>query len=119
MVVSHLLACFVLKDADLPAIMEDSEPASTMVFDQQLPQGNISDGALPSLGSVASEDMSTYPSSNEERAIVLYKPVETPAILSSPPTNVALSFSSDFINGLKSKHSIPPIAYFFSTLYAC
>ncbi|RZS11286.1 hypothetical protein BHM03_00042603 [Ensete ventricosum] len=42
----------------------------------------------------------SIPSNNEERAIVLYKPVEAPLILSSDSTNVSLQISSDLIHGL-------------------
>ncbi|RWV98296.1 hypothetical protein GW17_00038867 [Ensete ventricosum] len=44
----------------------------------------------------------SIPSNNEERAIVLYKPVEAPLILSSDSTNVSLQISSDLIHGLTS-----------------
>ncbi|RZR84859.1 hypothetical protein BHM03_00011743 [Ensete ventricosum] len=43
---------------------------------------NISSSDMQTSGSVASEAMSGYPLDNEERAIVLYKPVETPLMLS-------------------------------------
>ncbi|THU57597.1 hypothetical protein C4D60_Mb03t05190 [Musa balbisiana] len=88
-------------DAELPPIMEEGEPTSTLVYNHQLPQGNISSSDMQTSGSVVSEAMSGYPLDNEERAIVLYKPVETPLILSPGPDNVSLRVSLDFIDGIR------------------
>ncbi|RWW11566.1 hypothetical protein BHE74_00013324 [Ensete ventricosum] len=82
-----------LKRKDLEEVYDDfaefslSSPARkirrlvSVLFLERLP-GNISSSDMQTSGSVASEAMSGYPLDNEERAIVLYKPVETPLMLS-------------------------------------
>lgn len=108
---------FLPKDAELPPIMEEGEPTSTLVYNHQLPQGNISSSDMQTSGSVVSEAMSGYPLDNEERAIVLYKPVETPLILSPGPDNVSLRVSLDFIDGIRRKFLKPSIALILACIY--
>lgn len=81
-------------------IVEEVEPALTPASNQHQSQGIISADV-----SSMNEAMPAIPSNNEERAIVLYKPVEAPLILSSGRTNVSLQISSDLIHGLGSKYS--------------
>ncbi|WOL19782.1 hypothetical protein Cni_G28584 [Canna indica] len=101
-------------DAELPPIMEEVEPTSTLSFNQQFPQETISASvsSMPNLGSVVSQAMPTRPSNNDQRALVLYKPVEMPLLLSPSPTNVSIKFNSGFIDGLKSHMFKPRITNF-------
>lgn len=80
--------------------MEEVEPAFTPASNRHQSQGIVSADV-----SSMNEAMPAIPSNNEERAIVLYKPVEAPLILSSDRTNVSLQISSDLIHGLRSKYS--------------
>ncbi|THU43766.1 hypothetical protein C4D60_Mb02t00220 [Musa balbisiana] len=82
-------------DSELMPIVEEVEPALTPASNQHQSQGIISADV-----SSMNEAMPAIPSNNEERAIVLYKPVEAPLILSSGRTNVSLQISSDLIHGL-------------------
>lgn len=46
------------------------------------------------------------PLMNEERAIVLYKPIDSHPLLGPNRSNVSLQISSDLIPGLKSKYFV-------------
>ncbi|CAL9065413.1 uncharacterized protein LOC103968399 [Musa acuminata AAA Group] len=83
-------------DSELTPIVEEVEPAFTPASNQHQSQGIVSANV-----SSMNEAMPAIPSNNEERAIVLYKPVEAPLILSSDRTNVSLQISSDLIHGLR------------------
>lgn len=95
----------MLKDAELPPIMEEGEPASNVPLNQQFLQEKFSAtvSSVPNLGCPMGDAMPAHPS-NYERALVLYKPVEMPLISSPGPTNFSLKINSDIIDGLKSKH---------------
>lgn len=78
------------KDPELPPIMEEEEPAITITCDQQL--------AAPMEGPVPCAPL------NEERALVLYKPVHAQTLQSSGSSNLSFRVNTDLIPGLKSKY---------------
>ncbi|XP_074586136.1 uncharacterized protein LOC141841842 [Curcuma longa] len=98
-----------LDAGEFPPIMEAAETASAMTIDDTL--SCVSDIATPSWDSVL-EDSPPNPSDNEERAIVLYKPVESPLFSSPGSTNLSLRVASDFIHCLKSKRSESSIPFY-------
>ncbi|XP_074565462.1 uncharacterized protein LOC141821962 [Curcuma longa] len=85
-------------------IMEEVETASAMACDGSV--SGVSDNFLPSSESLHKEGSPPYPS-NDERAIVLYKPVESPIFLSPGSSNPSLRVTSDLIHALKNHVSKP------------
>lgn len=75
-------------DAELPPIMEEEEPAISIVCDQQL---------------VAPVEEPVPSTLNEERALVLYKPVNAQLLQSSSSSNLSLRVNTDLIPGLKNQ----------------
>ncbi|KAJ0985193.1 hypothetical protein J5N97_003549 [Dioscorea zingiberensis] len=86
-------------DADLPPIMEEDEAAVPHVFQQQRDQQMRS--KAPEFDAVV-EDVPAIPA-NEERAIVLYKPVDSPLLLSPSSSNTCYTVSSDLFPDLKNQ----------------
>lgn len=86
-------------DAELPPIMEDEDPEISIPFHK------------PSLGTrsagvgVVIEELPTTSSPsvpvNDERAIVLFKPVNGPLLLQQSPTTMSVSVDPDLIAGFK------------------
>jgi hypothetical protein len=58
----------------------------------------------PEVGGGVTEDLELP--SNEERAIVLFKPVNA-SLFGSQPSNLSISVDSRIISGFKSKHPLP------------
>ncbi|KAJ6818999.1 uncharacterized protein M6B38_404880 [Iris pallida] len=87
-------------DADLPPIMEEGEPSFSATFGQNPPltEGQMNGSSMSGIESVMVEDEPSFPS-NEETALVLYKPVENPLVLSPNSFRVRL----DLIDGLKNQ----------------
>ncbi|XP_042474122.1 uncharacterized protein LOC122056295 [Zingiber officinale] len=82
-------------------IVEEVETASAMEFDDSV--SSVSgDDFLPSSESLHKADSPPYPS-NDERAIVLYKPVESPIFLSPGSSNLSVRVTSDLIHALKNQ----------------
>lgn len=86
-------------DAELPPIIEEvEEPEIPIAFEQA--------ATYPSFGSNAVnrglviEELPSVPE-NEERAIVLFKPMNTPPVNS--PSNLSVKVDPQFINGFKSQ----------------
>ncbi|KAG5606903.1 hypothetical protein H5410_028395 [Solanum commersonii] len=99
-------------DADLPPIIEEvEEPEIPIAFEQA--------ATYPSFGSNAVnrglviEELPSVPE-NEERAIVLFKPMNTQPVHS--PSNFSVKVDPQFLNGLKSK-SLVPIALVVNLVY--
>ncbi|KAG6502078.1 uncharacterized protein LOC121998490 [Zingiber officinale] len=88
-----------LDASELPPTMGLVETASAMTFDD--PVSCVSDIVMPSWESVHEDNSPPYPSYNEERAIVLYKPVESPLFMSPGSTDLSLRVASHFIPCLK------------------
>ncbi|KAH7674658.1 hypothetical protein IHE45_08G088500 [Dioscorea alata] len=86
-------------DVELPSVMQE-EPAVPLVSQQQLLSEQI-ESAAPEVDAVV-EDVPLIPV-NEERAIVLYKPIDTPLYLSPSSSNVSFTVSSDMLPGLKNQ----------------
>ena len=84
---------------ELPSVMQE-EPAVPLVFQQQFLSEQIG-SAAPEVDAVI-EDVPLIPV-NEERAIVLYKPIDSPLYLSPSSSNVSFTVSSDMLPTLKSK----------------
>lgn len=74
---------------ELPPIMEEEDQAVPLSIPEELAVSEMVDAESPPL--------------NEERALVLYKPVNSPLILSPSPTNISFRVSPDLVDGLKSK----------------
>ncbi|KAG1364532.1 hypothetical protein COCNU_11G013590 [Cocos nucifera] len=93
-------------DAELPPIMEEEDPAVPVALEfeqQQLPRDLMSGGrGMPESASTMT-DAVPVPALNEERALVLYKPVDTQLLFSPAQSNVSLRVSSDLIHGLKNQ----------------
>lgn len=85
--------------------MED-ELAAPFSFGKQMPseQATASVSGVHDDSPMLMEDMPAY-SSNEERALVLYRPVGSTQHDSPYHANVSFKMSSDMIQGLKSKFS--------------
>lgn len=85
--------------------MEEEEPEVPFGFnpppmgDKHIPSYMEQTGGLGSCPII--EELSNVPG-NEERALVLFKPMSTPLLLS--PSNFSVSVNSDIISGIKSKH---------------
>eukprot|EP00268_Persea_americana_P029584 TRINITY_DN28618_c0_g1_i1.p1 TRINITY_DN28618_c0_g1~~TRINITY_DN28618_c0_g1_i1.p1 ORF type:complete len:234 (+),score=63.24 TRINITY_DN28618_c0_g1_i1:241-942(+) len=75
-------------DAELPPIMEEEEPAISITRDQQL---------------VAPVEEPVPYTLNEERALVLYKPVNAQLLQSSSSSNLSFRVNTDLIPGLKNQ----------------
>ncbi|KAK9269785.1 hypothetical protein L1049_001563 [Liquidambar formosana] len=82
-------------DAELPPIMEEEETEIPVVFEQSWPEIRLT-GSVEQVGAPMIEELSFDPV-NEERAIVLFKPMDAPLLHS--PSN--FSISSDIISGFK------------------
>lgn len=87
----------ILQDAELPPIMEEEEPEIPLAFEQ-----SGGGGGGPSV-----PVMEEFPrvATNEERALVLFKPMNT--LLLHSPSNFSVSVDSDMISSFKSKNSTP------------
>ncbi|KAG5564944.1 hypothetical protein RHGRI_000972 [Rhododendron griersonianum] len=91
-------------DADLPPIMEEEEPEVPFGFnprpmgDEHIPSYMEQTGGLGSCPIIG--ESSTVPG-NEERALVLFRPMSTPLLLS--PSNFSVSVNSDIISGIKNQ----------------
>eukprot|EP00262_Sarcandra_glabra_P000563 TRINITY_DN1066_c0_g1_i1.p1 TRINITY_DN1066_c0_g1~~TRINITY_DN1066_c0_g1_i1.p1 ORF type:complete len:251 (-),score=62.44 TRINITY_DN1066_c0_g1_i1:223-975(-) len=90
-------------DAELPPIMEEEEPGIPLVFEQHVPEISLQNSAQQSID-VMTEAMTSLPL-NEERALVLYKPVHTPLlqVQSLPSSNLSFTVNSNLVPGFKSE----------------
>ncbi|PKU72297.1 uncharacterized protein LOC110106302 [Dendrobium catenatum] len=79
-------------DAELPPIMEERDPIGRSVLEPQLLKGDMGD-AVPDMASVMKEEVFP-PTVNEERALVLYKPLHSNFVPS-------LTMDPELISGLK------------------
>lgn len=87
--------------------MEEEDPAVPVAFEfeqQQLPRDLMSASSPMSESGSTMTDSVPVPALNEERALVLYKPVDAQLLLSPAQSNVSFRVSSDLIHGLKSKY---------------
>ncbi|MCD9642972.1 hypothetical protein HAX54_030070 [Datura stramonium] len=86
-------------DAELPPIVEEvEEPEIPIAFEQAATYPSIGTNAV-NRGLVI-EELPSVPE-NEERAIVLFKPMNTPPVHS--PSNFSVKVDPQFINGFKSQ----------------
>lgn len=76
-------------DAELPPIMEEEDQAVPLLMPEELAVSEMVDAEPPPL--------------NEERALVLYKPMNSPLILSHSPTNLSFRVNPDLVDGLKNQ----------------
>ncbi|XP_010929400.1 uncharacterized protein [Elaeis guineensis] len=93
-------------DAELPPIMEEEDSAVPVAFEfekQQLPRDLMSASSTMPESTSTMTDAVPVPALNEERALVLYKPVDAQLLLSPAQSNVSLRLSSDLIHGLKNQ----------------
>lgn len=69
----------IMKNVELPPIIEGDEPIAHPVSNSQLPQGHLQ-GIHEDISTNVMEEI---PSSfvNEERALILYKPLNTPPLM--------------------------------------
>ncbi|OWM86910.1 uncharacterized protein LOC116189383 [Punica granatum] len=85
-------------DAELPPIMEDEEPGNFMSFEQPSPTLQ---------GARASPIIEELPPSsapvNEERAIVLFKPVNSPILQHQSSSTLSVSVDPDLISEFKNR----------------
>ncbi|OAY71371.1 uncharacterized protein LOC109726020 [Ananas comosus] len=95
-------------DAELPPIIEGEDLAVPLDIEQQ-PQLTKEEASVPAMvigsGPAVEDGPPTLPTlpSNEERALVLYKPVEGQLLFGPGGSNVSFRVSSDFLHGLKSQ----------------
>ncbi|XP_038880770.1 uncharacterized protein LOC120072359 [Benincasa hispida] len=98
-------------DVGLPPIIEEEEPPEIAVLSKEplIPENFVVDGnslRIEELPNVSSVSASAYAMEdrpfcdNQERAIVLFKPVNSPFLQSSP---LSVSVDSDIISGFKSE----------------
>ncbi|KAJ6814371.1 uncharacterized protein M6B38_139770 [Iris pallida] len=89
-------------DAELSPILEEEEPSFPATFGQKLPLAEQATcSSMAGMGSVMVEDDPSLPS-NEERALVLYKPMDNPLVLSPSSFRVR----PDLMVGLKSADQV-------------
>uniref|UniRef100_A0A1D1YWH8 ATP synthase subunit delta n=1 Tax=Anthurium amnicola TaxID=1678845 RepID=A0A1D1YWH8_9ARAE len=86
-------------DAELPPIMEEEETAAPLIFGQPLPKEQLHTRSLQL--AAGSDDVEPSLPLNEERAIVLYKPVNMPLLDFPCPSNVFLNVDPDMIASFK------------------
>ena len=77
------------------------EEDAIVAVQQQMPPGLMS-SPVPELGSAMVDAEPPFPL-DEERALVLYKPVDNPFVLAHGPSEVSFRVYSDLVSGLKSK----------------
>uniref|UniRef100_A0A0A9G8L5 Uncharacterized protein n=1 Tax=Arundo donax TaxID=35708 RepID=A0A0A9G8L5_ARUDO len=88
-------------DPELPPIMEEEAPAPSMPFQHEMLGEDISSGInVPSVEDMMEGAMSPHVSS-EDMALVLYKPVDNPALFGPGISSSSFTVSSDLIRGLK------------------
>lgn len=91
-------------DADLPPIMEEEEPEVPFGFKQQPTADKHIPVYIEPTGCSGycpmTEELPSVPE-NEERALVLFRPMSTPLLLS--PSNFSVSVNSDIIAGIKNQ----------------
>ncbi|CAI9293843.1 unnamed protein product [Lactuca saligna] len=88
-------------DAELPPIVEEEEMGSPLVFEQSVPSQATSMEQVMTRSSVAINELNGSLPENEERAIVLYDPMNNiPSLQSRSPFSI--SVNSDFLSGYKS-----------------
>ncbi|XP_010263305.1 PREDICTED: uncharacterized protein LOC104601606 [Nelumbo nucifera] len=86
-------------DAELPPIMEEEEaPEIAMGFEQIVSEQP--DITRQQLGAVTTEAVPSVPL-NEERALVLYNPANTPMLKTPSSPGFSITVNSDLIPGLK------------------
>ncbi|KAJ8564513.1 hypothetical protein K7X08_000973 [Anisodus acutangulus] len=86
-------------DAELPPIIEEvEEPEVPIAFEQAATDPSF--GSNAGNRGIVIEELPSAPE-NEERAIVLFKPTNTPLVHS--PSNFSLKVNPQFINGFKSQ----------------
>lgn len=88
-------------DAELPPIMEDDEPEIAMPYLQNRSGGPVIE-ELPA-ESASSSASAAAASENEERAIVLFKPVHGRLLGGPSPSSFSVSVDPDFISGFKNQ----------------
>ncbi|XP_021723456.1 uncharacterized protein LOC110690875 [Chenopodium quinoa] len=93
-------------DADLPPIIEDEELDFQPVYGQSVPQNNISSGLGDQVNPLDIEELPSIPE-NEEKAIVLFKPMKDHSVFSQgsfsvDPNLVSFFKNQTFWNSLKS-----------------
>ncbi|KAL5974198.1 hypothetical protein ACLOJK_030861 [Asimina triloba] len=91
-------------NADLPPIIEEEETAIPPVFGQPMLDEHLDVNAGQSAAGMEEVVPSLLP--NEERALVLYKPVYTPFFQSSDSANVSFAVNTDLVPGLKGHPNI-------------
>ncbi|KAJ7973700.1 DBH-like monooxygenase [Quillaja saponaria] len=84
-------------DAELPPIMEEEEPEIPLVYHQPLPEEQVSGR----VGGPVIEELPSVPA-NQERAIILFKPVNVAPLQS--PSNFSVSVDSNIISGIKDQY---------------
>ncbi|XP_077238575.1 uncharacterized protein LOC143879833 [Tasmannia lanceolata] len=89
-------------DAELPPIMEEEDPVMPQDLNPPLPEESIK-GSIPQLAVEMTEAMPSL-HLNEERALVLYKPVKTPLLESSGSSNLSFSVHTDLLQGFKNRY---------------
>lgn len=90
-------------DAELPPIMEDDEPEIAMSCLQPEPEILQSRSGGPVIEEMPAESASSYATENEERALVLFKPVHGHLLGMKSPSSFSVSVDPDFISGFKNK----------------
>ncbi|KAK6126627.1 hypothetical protein DH2020_039637 [Rehmannia glutinosa] len=89
-------------DAELPPIIEEEECETPIAFEHSMlhEQSFVNDSS----GGIKIEELPNVPS-NEEKAIVLFKPFDTTAIPQSP-SSYTLSVNPHLISALKSEYQV-------------
>lgn len=95
----------------MPPIIEEEDLAVPLDIEQQ-PLLTKEEASVPVMvigsGPAVEDGPPTLPTLplNEERALVLYKPVEGQLLFGPGGSNVSFRVSSDFLHGLKSKSTV-------------
>ncbi|XP_077222916.1 uncharacterized protein LOC143856547 [Tasmannia lanceolata] len=88
-------------DAELPPIMEEEEPVIPLDYSQSLSEDSLK-GSTPQLTAAMTEALPSL-SLNEEKALVLYKQVNTPLLQSSSSSNLSFRVNTDLLPGFKNQ----------------
>ncbi|XP_030549569.1 uncharacterized protein LOC115754628 [Rhodamnia argentea] len=90
-------------DAELPPIMEDDEPEFAMPYLQPEPEILQSRSGGPVMKELPTESASSSAPENEERALVLFKPVHGHLLGMNSPSSFSVSVDPEFISGFKNQ----------------
>ena len=105
-----------MKDPGLPPILEEP-PAHSIQYQHDMLGEEISGGVTVPIVEDMIEGAMPCHLSNEDMALVLYKPVNKPALVGLNITSPSIIVSSDLIRGLKSKLIMTKLSLYLNLIF--